>query len=60
MADILTKQTCPECQGDVSVAPEVELHEIVECGECMAELEIVSRDPLTLALAPEADEDWGE
>lgn len=60
MADTLTKQACPECAGDVTVAPEAELSEIVECGECMAELEIVARDPLTLALAPEADEDWGE
>ncbi|KOU19692.1 hypothetical protein ADK52_28130 [Streptomyces sp. WM6372] len=57
---VLLKEACPECTGDVSVAPEVELNEIVECAECMAELEIVSREPLIMALAPEAEEDWGE
>ncbi|MER6781378.1 MULTISPECIES: lysine biosynthesis protein LysW [Streptomyces] len=56
----MLKEACPECTGDVSVAPEVELNEIVECAECMAELEIVSREPLIMALAPEAEEDWGE
>lgn len=56
----MLKQACPECTGDVPVAPEVELNEIVECAECMTELEIVSRDPLIMALAPEAEEDWGE
>jgi alpha-aminoadipate carrier protein LysW len=56
----LANQACPECTGDVIVAPEIELNEIVECGECMAELEVLSRDPLMMALAPEADEDWGE
>jgi alpha-aminoadipate carrier protein LysW len=34
--------------------------EIVECPECGAELEVVNNNPVTLALAPEVEEDWGE
>lgn len=50
---------CPEC------AAEIELHdvmqgEIVDCPECGVELEVVGLDPLTLDLAPEEEEDWGE
>ena len=34
--------------------------EIVSCPDCGAELEVTSIDPIALALAPEAEEDWGE
>jgi len=34
--------------------------EIVECGECASELEILTLDPIRAALAPEIEEDWGE
>jgi alpha-aminoadipate carrier protein LysW len=34
--------------------------EIVPCGDCGAELEVVERDPPELRLAPEEEEDWGE
>ena len=30
------------------------------CPDCGAELEITSLDPLTVELAPEVEEDWGE
>jgi alpha-aminoadipate carrier protein LysW len=30
------------------------------CPECGAELEISALSPLTLALAPQEEEDWGE
>ena len=35
-------------------------HEIVQCPDCGADLEVLSIDPLTLDLAPEEEEDWGE
>jgi alpha-aminoadipate carrier protein LysW len=50
---------CPECAGTVSIAAP-EKGEIVECPECGVELEVVSVDPPSLALAPEEEEDWGE
>jgi alpha-aminoadipate carrier protein LysW len=42
------------------VADDVELCEIVECADCRGEWEVVAVDPLTLARAPEIEEDWGE
>ncbi len=51
---------CPECAGAVPVAGDVLANEIVPCPECGAELEVSSLDPLTLELAPEVEEDWGE
>lgn len=51
---------CPECEADVEVQDDAVIGEIVPCGECGAELEITSTEPLQLQLAPEIEEDWGE
>ena len=51
--------TCPECAAEVPLA-DVEQGEIVPCPECGAELEVLGTDPVTLGLAPEEGEDWGE
>jgi alpha-aminoadipate/glutamate carrier protein LysW len=56
----VTVLACPECAADVNVGTESELNEILECGECAGELEVISVKPLTIALAPEVEEDWGE
>ncbi|MET9853386.1 lysine biosynthesis protein LysW [Streptomyces sp. NPDC006450] len=53
-------EPCPECEGGVQVSAEVRSGEIVECPDCAAELEVVGVAPVLLALAPEAEEDWGE
>lgn len=50
---------CPECAAQVELN-NPEKGEIVECPECGTELEVVSASPLTLAPAPEEEEDWGE
>ncbi|MBW2970536.1 lysine biosynthesis protein LysW [Candidatus Woesearchaeota archaeon] len=50
---------CPECGAEIELK-EPEVGEVVNCPECGAELEIKKIKPLTLELAPEADEDWGE
>jgi alpha-aminoadipate carrier protein LysW len=34
--------------------------EILPCGECLAELEVLNLDPPQLAVAPEVEEDWGQ
>ena len=53
-------QTCPQCEDEVRVGDSVRLNEIVECGGCRSELEVVALKPTVLALAPEVEEDWGE
>ena len=51
--------TCPECEGTLALE-DVEKGEIVQCPDCGAELEVRGTDPVTLELAPEEEEDWGE
>ena len=51
--------TCPECAAELELE-NVEQGEIVPCPDCGAELEVLSTDPVTLGLAPEEGEDWGE
>lgn len=52
--------TCPECDADVPVPADAMQNELLACPDCGAELEIVSLNPLTVDLAPEVEEDWGE
>ncbi len=51
---------CPHCAAGVGIAEDAELGELLDCGECDEELEVVSLDPPELAPAPEEEEDWGE
>lgn len=51
---------CVECGAEVDLPDDVEIGEIVDCGTCGSELEVVSVDPVELELAPELEEDWGE
>jgi alpha-aminoadipate carrier protein LysW len=51
---------CIECGASVSLHDTLEVGEIVDCGTCGAELEVVETDPVTLETAPELEEDWGE
>ncbi|ROQ69494.1 alpha-aminoadipate carrier protein LysW [Streptomyces sp. 840.1] len=51
---------CPECHATITADADVMIAEIIDCVDCSAGLEVVSADPLILALAPEAEEDWGE
>lgn len=51
---------CPECAAELDLAPDVKEGEIVVCPDCGVELEVVSLKPITLELAPEVEEDWGE
>ena len=51
---------CPECGGTISFRSDPVLHELVRCPDCGAELEVVTPDPLALALAPMEEEDLGE
>jgi len=52
--------SCPECESSVTFAGTPRMSEILECADCASELEVVSLEPTTLALAPDVEEDWGE
>ncbi|WP_254536135.1 lysine biosynthesis protein LysW [Halomarina litorea] len=51
---------CPECGGSVTLHDDAETGEIIDCGTCGAELEVIGTDPVELETAPELEEDWGE
>ncbi len=50
---------CPECDAEIQMKGPIK-GEIITCPDCGAELEVTALDPLTLELAPEEEEDWGE
>lgn len=52
--------SCTECGGELNLHTDLEAGEIVDCGTCGAELEVVDPDGPVLEPAPELDEDWGE
>jgi alpha-aminoadipate carrier protein LysW len=60
MAQTQRTVECPECGSAVQLPQDVVQNEIVGCGACGAELEVVRLDPLQVELAPQEEEDWGE
>lgn len=49
---------CPECDNPLTIdTDEVEDGETIQCDECGADLEIVSVDPLEIAVVDEAGYD---
>ncbi len=51
---------CPECAAAITLSRVPMRGEVVRCADCAVELEVTATAPLTLALAPEVQEDWGE
>jgi alpha-aminoadipate/glutamate carrier protein LysW len=51
---------CPECAAELELTGDLEVGEIIVCPDCGAELEVMSLEPVTVDLAPEVEEDWGE
>ena len=51
---------CVICGAAIKLDAGTEKGELVECPDCGTELEVITVDPLKLAEAPTADEDWGE
>jgi alpha-aminoadipate carrier protein LysW len=52
--------SCLECGADVQSGNDLIIGEILECAECGVELEVIQVSPLSIELAPEIEEDWGE
>ena len=51
---------CPICESTIDIAEGTVVGELMECEDCGSELEVTSVDPITVAEAPEVEEDWGE
>lgn len=51
---------CTECGADVTLHEDIEVGEIIDCGTCGGELEVIETEPVALETAPELEEDWGE
>ena len=47
-------------ESNQPVADDAMAGELLVCEDCGAELELTSLDPVTLAEAPSAEEDWGQ
>ena len=60
MMATMTMMECPVCAGEVGMSPDTVVNELLDCGECASELEVVSLDPVRLDEATEVAEDWGE
>ena len=56
----LMEAQCPECAATIEMDDDVMQGEIIDCPDCGVELEVIELEPLTLDLAPEEEEDWGE
>ena len=51
---------CVECGAQIDVPADAMQGEILTCGDCGVELEVVAVNPVSLDFAPKEMEDWGE
>lgn len=51
---------CTECDAPINFNRAPLNGQVERCTDCGVELEVVCTTPLTLELAPEVEEDWGE
>jgi alpha-aminoadipate carrier protein LysW len=56
----MNELNCVECGAELEIDAALIIGEILECPECGVELEVVQLSPLSIELAPEIEEDWGE
>jgi alpha-aminoadipate carrier protein LysW len=56
------KATCPECYFEFEIDDDVMLGEVIECGDCGIELEVINiqENVAVLQKAESEEEDWGE
>ena len=59
-SDAMANAECPECAGQVALAANTEVGEILTCPDCGTRLEVRSVNPPQVAPAPKVEEDWGE
>lgn len=45
---------CPECENPILITDEVEEGDTIQCDECGADLEVVSMEPVEVALVDDS------
>lgn len=56
----MQETNCPECAGAIAPKAVMQLGELLSCSDCGAKLEVMGVEPLSLGMAPQVEEDWGE
>ncbi|MBK8138241.1 MAG: lysine biosynthesis protein LysW [Chloroflexi bacterium] len=56
----MNQAACPTCDAPIALPAGVVVHELISCADCGTDLEVLSLSPLSVDLAPEVEEDWGE
>ena len=51
---------CPVCGAEIKLNADTIEGELIVCGDCGAEIEVINTDPVELAEAPQEEEDWGQ
>lgn len=52
---------CPMCEAEISLEDNVLSGELIQCLECASDIEVIATDGrVTLTMAPDVQEDWGE
>lgn len=51
---------CPVCGAGLEFGGNPIVGELKDCADCGVELEVTGVEPITLAEAPNEEEDWGE
>jgi len=51
---------CIVCETNLTLGESPFLNEIITCGECGSDLEVINLNPLQVREAPREEEDWGE
>ena len=51
---------CPVCGATIRFDDRPAVGELKDCLDCGVELEVLDLNPITLAEAPQEEEDWGE
>lgn len=56
------KTQCIICNGNINLPEDVEVSEIITCGECQSKLVVkkIEANKVILNEAPQVEEDWGE
>ena len=56
----MNSTNCPECEAVITLETSSEIGEILVCPDCGVDLEVLTLEPVSVALAPMEQEDWGE